>query len=91
MLTPNGFSDLPEVTPTMAEDLDQCDLTRWRMEYNSDLQKVVMLTDLLALDRNADIVRLTNSLALLQAECIARRDTVRMIAMAYGILQGVDQ
>lgn len=88
MLTPTGYSNLPTVTPTMAEDLTDAHLHQWHTEYRKDLTYVTMCAAMLGLCRTDEVIRLTDSTARLHAEITTRRDTTRVIAEANAILQG---
>jgi len=90
MLTPKGFSDLPTVTPTMVEDLTDTHLYEWHVDTRKDLINVAWLSEMLGLDRADEIDRLMESAARLHDEITTRRDTVRMLAQANAILQGVE-
>lgn len=90
MLTSNGFSDRPTVTPTVAEHLIDAHLREWGREYRKDLLNIAWLAEMLNLDRHDEMNRLMDSAARLHTEINTRRDTVRMIAQANAILQGVE-
>jgi hypothetical protein len=90
MLTAKGFSDLPTVTPEAAEHMSDAGLQARHVDYRKDLINVAWLSEMLHLDRADEIDRLMESAARLHDEITTRRDTVRMLAQANAILQGIE-
>lgn len=89
MITDYVTSDLPTVTPTMAEDLTDQHLHEWHTAYCRDRIYVTMFASMLGYDRADEITRIADSLHRIHEEISTRRDQVIVVAEAYAILQGV--